>query len=249
MHASSRPRLADLCCKGGGAARGYDAAGFDVTGYDIVWQKNYPFHCWERDVLHLDPVEMGEMYDAFHASPSCKGYTALRTAHNAKTHAREIPAFVDWLNATGKPWVLENVEEAAKEMHFMVLERKAVSLIMLCGSQFNLGTQGHRLERHRMFLANFPLLPPDDGGPFGPGVCIHDPNIPVVGVYGGHARNRSAKFGGRTTKDSWIGGHRTAMAQALGLPVGAMTVEEMSEAIPPAYTSFVGAQLMKVIRG
>ena len=39
----SRPKLLDLFCCAGGAARGYDEAGFDVFGVDIVEQSNYPY--------------------------------------------------------------------------------------------------------------------------------------------------------------------------------------------------------------
>lgn len=247
-----RPRLADLCCKAGGAARGYHAAGFDVTGMDIESQPNFPYRNFTKtDVLKQDPVEMAKHFNAFHASPSCKGYTALRTAHNAKTHAREIPLFVDWLNATGKPWVLENVEDALKDdeetgepgILTIVKNHNANSarrgdlwLTILCGSMFGLGAQGHRLERHRVFVSTFFIPQPHS--------CHHDPNVPVVGVYGGHARNRSKRHGGRGTKDTWVGGHSVAMAQAMGLPQGCMTTDEMSEAIPPAYAQWVGQYLM-----
>ncbi len=242
---TARPRLADLGCCAGGAARGYHAAGFDVTGWDIEPQKNYPYRFIQWDVLKQDPIIAGVNHEAFHASPSCKGYTALRTAHNAKTHAREIPAFVDWLNATGRPWVLENVEEAMDEMMDLVGRRCPYPPILLCGSHFGLGTQGHRLERHRLFLASFQLQPPEAFHVAGHLAHYHNLDIPVIGVYGGHARNRSAKFGGRTTKDRWVGGHKTAMAEALGLPLGVMTTDEMSEAIPPVYAEFIGHQLMR----
>jgi DNA (cytosine-5)-methyltransferase 1 len=235
---TDRPRLGDLCCKAGGAARGYDLAGFDVIGYDLEYQPRYPFVSWVRNVLTLDPVDEGRRHDAFHVSPSCKGYTSMRHAHNARTHAREIPRFVQWLMGTGKPWILENVEEARCDMEASVQAHAGLyGPITLCGSMFGLGCQGCRLERHRLFIANFPISTP--------GPCRHDPDVPVVGVYGGHARRRSKRHGGRGTKDVWIGGHRRAAAEALGIPVGAMTLDELSEAIPPAYTEWLGRQLME----
>jgi DNA (cytosine-5)-methyltransferase 1 len=239
---ADRPRLADLACKAGGAARGYAAAGFDVTGFDLELQPRYPYDMARiGDVLTLNPIEMAKDFDAFHASPSCKGYTAMRHAHNAKTHAREIPAFVEWLQATGRPWILENVEEAREEMRRCVaLDRRLHGPITLCGSMFGLGTQGCRLERHRLFIANFPIQAPAHHP--------HDPDIPVIGVYGGHARKRSSRHGGRGTKDVWEGGHRQAAAEALGIEVGAMTLDELSEAIPPVYTKFLGLQLMSHLK-
>lgn len=237
---TSRPRLADLCCKAGGAARGYHDAGFDVVGWDIEPQKNYPYRFIQWDVLKQDPVVAGINHDAFHASPSCKGYSAMRSAHNARSHAREIPLFVDWLNATGRPWVLENVEEARVDMEAMAKRHCPQPPVMLCGSMFGLGAQGCRLERHRLFIANFPLHQTL--------ACAHDREVPVIGVYGGHARRRAKRHGGRGTRDVWEGGHRTAMAEALGIPVGEMTTDELSEAIPPAYTRWIGEQLMREVR-
>ncbi len=58
----------------------------------------------------------------------------------------------------------------------------------------------------------------------------------------GHARNRSAKHGGRGTKDVWDGGHKAAASESMG--VDWMTLNELSEAIPPAYTEYIGTQLM-----
>jgi DNA (cytosine-5)-methyltransferase 1 len=237
----TKPRLADLCCKAGGAARGYALAGFRIMGFDIERQPRYPYDFFKANILELNPKIWAISYEAFHASPPCQGYTAMRHAHNARTHAREIPAFVDWLQATGRPWVLENVEEARSDMEASVRAHAGLhGPITLCGSMFGLGTQGCRLERHRLFIANFPIIAPAS--------CRHDPRTPVIGVYGGHARKRAARHGGRGTRDVWEGGHRTAAADAMGIPVGAMTLDELSEAIPPAYGLWMGQQLMEHLK-
>ena len=81
---------------------------------------------------------------------------------------------------------------------------------------------------HRLFEANFHIPAP---------ACSHDER-PVIGVYGGHARKRSALAGGRGTRDVWEGGHKVAASEALGIDW--MTLGEMSEAIPPAYAEFIG---------
>lgn len=67
----------------------------------------------------------------------------------------------------------------------------------------------------------------------------------MVGVYGGHARKRSAKAGGRGTRDIWVGGHKSAASEALGIDW--MTLAEMSQAIPPAYSEFIGRAALKYI--
>jgi len=219
-------RLGDFFSCAGGAARGYKLAGFShVTGFDIKSQPRYAGDVFEqRDVFSITVEEIRARFDALHASPICQGHTALRHAPGTKEHPNLIPPTLALLEASGLPWILENVEGARAEMP---------GAITLCGSMFGLGAQGHRLERHRLFIANFPIA--------APGPCDHT-SEPVIGFYGGHARRRSAKHGGRGTRDVWEGGHRGAASEAMGMDWA--TLAEMSEAIPPAYTEHLGLQML-----
>ena len=222
-------RLLDLYCCAGGAGMGYHRAGFEVVGVDIKPQPRYPFEFRQGDVLALDPAQIAREFDAIHASPPCQGYTDLRHAPGAKGAPRLIAATRALLEATGLPWIIENVEGAEAEMR---------QPITLCGTMFGLQTEGHELRRHRLFEASFPITPP--------GPCRHTGG-PVVGVYGGHARRRSARHGGRGTRDVWANGHRGAMGEAMGMDWA--TCAEMSEAIPPAYTEWLGRLLIDRIAG
>jgi len=221
-------KLLDLFCCAGGAGEGYRRAGFEVTGVDVVVHPNNPHPVIEADALTLDPAWIAANFDAVHASPPCQGYTTMRHAPGAKGAPRLISQTRELLQATGLPWVIENVEAAADEMQ---------NPVVLCGTMFGLKAQGHELQRHRLFETNFHLPPLD---------CQHSTR-PVIGVYGGHARNRSTKHGGRGTKDVWEGGHKAAASEALG--IGWMNLAELSEAIPPAYTEWIGRQLIAEIRG
>lgn len=210
----SRPRALDLFCCGGGAAVGLHRAGFDVVGVDIEDQPRYPFSFIKADALEIS----FRGFDFVWASPPCQGYTAMRFAPGAVGAPQLISAVRDRLVRTGALWCIENVEEAAWDMR---------DPHTLCGSMFSLGAQGCQLRRHRLFEVNFPM----------PRLaCAHDQR-PVIGVYGGHARRRAASAGGRTTRDAWIGGHHAAASQALGIDW--LTLEEMSESIPPAYAEHV----------
>lgn len=217
-------RLLDLFCCAGGAGAGYRRAGFEVVGVDLDPQPRYPFEFRQGDALALDPATIAREFDAIHASPPCQGYSAMRHAPGARGAPLLIEQTRALCEATGLPWIIENVEEARWAMH---------EPILLCGSMFDLGAQGCRTQRHRLFESNVHISPPSP--------CRHD-GRPVIGVYGGHARKRSARAGGRGTRDTWEGGHKAAASEALGIDW--MTLQQMSEAIPPAYTEHLGRQLL-----
>lgn len=214
-------RILDLFCNAGGAGVGYARAGFEVVGVDLLRQRRYPFAFIQHDALRLDPRFLAT-FDAIHASPPCQGYTPMRHAPGAVGAPKLIAATRRMLDATGLPYIIENVEEARADM---------LDPVTLCGSMFGLGAQGCQLRRHRLFESNIGLTVP---------ACQHD-SRPVIGVYGGHARRRAASAGGRGTRDEWEGGHRAAMSEAMGMDWA--TCAEMSEAIPPAYAEFLGRQL------
>jgi len=222
-----RPRLLDLFCCAGGAGMGYHRAGFDVVGVDIVPRPRYPFQFMQLDAMKLHPSTLAG-FDAIHASPPCQGYTALRHAPRAKGAPLLIDAVRDLLTASGRPWIIENVEEARWAMR---------DPLLLCGTMCGLGAEGHDLRRHRLFEASFTLSTPSP--------CQHTER-PVIGIYGGHARRRSSKHGGRGTRDVWENGHRGAAAEAMGMDWA--TLAEMSEAIPPAYTEYLGRLLIEQVR-
>lgn len=217
-------KILDLFCCAGGAAMGYNQAGFEVVGVDINPQPRYPFNFIQADALTVDL----DGYDAIHASPPCQGYSEMRHAPGAKGAPLLINEVREKLIASGKPYVIENVDGAAWSMR---------NPIRLVGTMFGLGAQGCELQRGRLFETNWHLTAPEDRAQ----------GKPVIGVYGGHARKRSAKAGGRGTRDVWEGGHKSAASEALG--VDWMTLSEMSECIPPAYTRHIGEQLIKHIKG
>lgn len=165
-------RALDLFCGAGGASMGLHRAGFDVTGIDIARQRHYPFPFIQADAL-VPPVDLSR-FDLIWASPPCQAYTALRKMWNSKPHADRIPETRALLIASGRPYVIENVPGAPLK-----------ATIRLCGTMFDLQTPcGAELRRHRYFETSFGCLEPE---------CRH--GFSVLGVYGGHIRDRCRTVG------------------------------------------------------
>lgn len=231
-----KPRLLDLFCGAGGAAVGYHRAGFDVVGVDIRPQPNYPFEFVRMDALEFmrDGCwawhDFYAPFDAIHASPPCQAYTSMRVMHNARDdHPDLIGPTRELLQATGLPYVIENVPGAP-----------IATLTRLCGSSFGLGVEVYdgwrQLRRHRYFETTFPMLSPP---------CQHQGA--TIGLYGDHARDRRRVDGLSRGKDFPDRDKLELGRKAMGMP-WAQKWREVSEAIPPAYTEFIGAQLLQNIR-
>ncbi|MEU3520183.1 SAM-dependent methyltransferase [Streptomyces sp. NPDC006654] len=140
-----RPRLLDLFCCQGGAAKGYDDAGFDVTGVDIAPQPRYPYRFVQADAIAY-VREHGTEFDLIHASCPCQFYSDTQRL-TGNTHPDLIAPTRAALRATGRPYVIENVRGAVPHLHDPVL---------LCGAMFGLETY-----RHRYFeTSGFTLTPP-----------------------------------------------------------------------------------------
>ena len=214
-----KPRILDLFCKAGGAARGLQAAGFYVIGVDIEAQPRFggdEFH--QADAMTF-PLEG---FDAYWASPPCQGYSKLAAMHPSG----EWLMLIDWVRwafvSTGKAYVIENVETAPLARRPMLDGRQGV---MLCGSMFGLGVERGYLRRHRIFESSVPIVQPE---------CSHKGS--AVGVYG---------HGGHSGKHRKL--YRDEAAEAMGIDW--MTRDELSQAIPPAYAEYIGNHLMRAISG
>ena len=157
---ATKPRLLDLFCCQGGAARGYQKVGFHVTGVDIESQPRYcgdEFH--QADALEYLADHWRE-YDAFHASPPCQGYSEQTKKIYRGNHPDLIAKTREALLMTGKPYVIENVENARRLM---------LNPTLLCGTMF-----GVNMWRHRYFETSFQmeLTPPCNHGDYPEPVLI-----------------------------------------------------------------------------
>lgn len=219
----SKPRLLDLFCGAGGAAKGYQQAGFYVVGVD---NRPQPHYCgdefYQADALEFisAPLWTHVWFDAIHASPPCQRWssiTGLRNALTRESHPDLIEPTRTHLIAAGLPWVMENVDRAPMP-----------GAMTLCGSMFGL-----RVRRHRLFESSEHIwrIP-----------CQHrlQPR-PIIAVFGDHP------------EDAWIypsrGKHTAKRAKSIDEAREAMGIDwmdwdEITQAIPPAFTAFIGEQLM-----
>jgi DNA (cytosine-5)-methyltransferase 1 len=211
---------------------GFHMAGFTVYGSDIEPQPNYPFKFKKADALRFNPRWIRKHFDAVAASPPCLGYTTLAALHPHIKHEKLIPATRDLLEATGLPYVIENVENARSEM---------IDPVRLCGSSFGL-----RVRRHRLF---------ETGGGFtlpAPPACDHqwqDRNKPYE-IY-----MTAERGGSRWTGAMPVYGEgyqlraRTDWFHAsVAMGIDWMTRPELNQAIPPLYTRWIGKHLMRFLR-
>ena len=216
----AEPRLLDLYSCAGGAARGYADAGFEVVGIDINPQPNYPFEFHQGDALEmLADRDFLAGFDAIHASPPCQSESDLRHRWSDIEYPDLLTPTLDLLADVEIPWVVENVAST----------KKLPGALVLCGTEFELKARCRDgktrwLKRHRRFGASFFML--------GAGGC-HCSHRLIGGVYGtsgGGPMNRGYKF------------HAPEARTAMGIDW--MTWKEMSQAIPPAYTQYIGEALM-----
>lgn len=230
-----RPALLDLFCGAGGAARGYQRAGFCVLGVDVKPQPHYAgcrFH--QGDALTF-PLEG---FDAIHASPPCQAFSSMSVMPNARRHEDLLTPTRSRLVAAGVPYVIENVPGSPIDVRPVDLFGEGGG-ICLCGSMFGLCTDEYELRRHRWFESNVHLAQPQ---------CRHTRRT-VVGFYGDHARTR------RHTKklhNKDAGGDITKTAQKLALVDALMGIDWMpwdraTQAIPPAYTEYIGRQILLAV--
>lgn len=224
-----RPRLLDLFCGAGGCAVGYHRAGFDVVGVDIALQPRYPFAFIHDDaVTVLDWLIAGALpeipqapslasFDAIHASPPCQRWTR---AQNASKNSDAHPDLVTPIRELLKDIGLPYVIE---NVQGAPLDHPAA----VCMSHL-LKHDGFELRRHRYFETSFPMMSLGCG-------CGSYPAAPVFGHSAGRDwRRRHGRDFGAADKAAIMG-------------IDWMNRNEVAEAVPPAFTEFIGGYLMAEI--
>lgn len=200
---------------------GYKQAGFDeIVGIDKNLQPRYPFEFVQADALEY-LAEYGEQFDFIHASPPCQKFTKYKNMRPSlpDKYPNLIPPTRELLHKTGRPFVIENVMGSPLE-----------NPLKLCGSMFDLDVQRHRLFESSVFILTMQ--------------CRH-------GVW---EPNRFPGGRSREHGDSTALCRSTVEIGAWDIPLNVqkdamgidwMNLKELSEAIPPAYTQFLGGFILR----
>lgn len=221
-------RVLDLYCCAGGAARGYQLAGATVVdGVDIVDRPRYAGTDFRRrDAIGLlsgwARAFWTPPYDLIHASPPCQAGSTLTRGTNVsrgwgREHEQFVPRTRDLLDQIGLPYVIEQPTG-----HGGLIRTD----LRLCMDMFPIEVPPW-VQRHRDFeISGFTVRQPRHtrhrGYVRGMRHGVYRDG-PYVAAYG--------SGGGKATVDE--------MRHALGID-WTTEREELTEAIPPAYTRYIG---------
>lgn len=227
-------RLLDLFCGAGGAAVGYHRAGFtEIVGVDIKPQPHYPFTFVQADALEF-VKSFGAGFDVIHASPPCQAYSYGRNYNHLayvkrRAHLEMIEPTRKCLLKIGRAYVIENVQGASRAMKFTMT-------LTLCGTSFGL-----RVQRHRLFESNYLLMLPQSPCRHAPmDIRVRRKRCDYLLAYRDVVTAKGVKV--RRPPFCPVSEGRKAMG------IDWMTSAELGEAIPPAYTEFIGRQVLAHLR-
>lgn len=195
--------------------------GYHRAGFEVVGVDIHPQPNYPFEFHQADAIEFakehGGQFDAIHASPPCQAYSPLRALNPDKVYPDLVEITRGALQTLVKPYVIENVMSAPLDR-----ERSVV----LCADNMGL-----RTVRHRRFE-------------YGGGLVLDQPP---------HIAHR-AKTATSRRKERWGQGWHVSITGDVGVYVGPeamgidwMSGDELCEAIPPAFTEYIGTRLMALL--
>jgi DNA (cytosine-5)-methyltransferase 1 len=197
------------------------AVGYHRAGFDVVGVDCVPQPRYPFPFVQADALEYlarhGREYDAIHASPPCQHYSAC-----ARMPGRSLQDYPDLVGLT-----LAALERSGMPWVLENVPGAPCHGIVLCGQMFGLA-----VYRHRKFDSNVLLLQP---------------------THTQHRHRITKQRMGRwltleASRVITVAGHCYPLAdgkRAMGIDW--MQKDELSEAIPPAYTHYLGRQLRLIL--
>lgn len=193
------------------------AMGYSRAGFEVVGVDIKPQPRYPFTFIRADAIDFPT--DGYEVIHASPPCQAYSATKGltTKTYPKLIEPIREKLKSAGKPYVIENVVGAP-----------LIHPTLLCGGMFDILTW-----RHRLFECN-PQMP----------LILHRSH----GAYGdkltGPARFRRRKYA-VVVGHAQYAGAKAIYQKAMG--INWMTQDELAEAIPPAYTLWIGTQLLKAL--
>jgi DNA (cytosine-5)-methyltransferase 1 len=195
--------------------------GYHRAGFEVVGVDIEPQPHYPFEFHQGDAMTWPlEGFDAIHASPPCQDHSVSIAMWKAHGTGWMLPETLERLKGGSVPWVVENVVGLGVKMDGW--------WATFCGTAFGLNSR-----RHRRFGSSMMLLPPP---------CRHV-DFPLALGCMGHSEQ-----GGVFRKWRELAGRTPRHAdRQMAMGIDWMTRDEMAQAIPPAYTEFIGTQLLRCL--
>jgi len=213
-----RLKLLDLYCGGGGCSVGYERAGYDVTGVDIVKQPNYPK---QFKFIQGDALEILDDIEF------CRSFDLIHASPVCKRYS-----FITKVAGTNHLHDddIEMVREKLKAIgRPYVIENvpgaPLKNYVVLCGTMFGLN-----VIRHRLFE------------------CWPEIYFPPMGCNHYRKAIRPGRRPCRLKNFHSVVGHFSDIDFAReSMGIDWMGRSDLSQAIPPAYTEWIGGSMKEII--
>jgi DNA (cytosine-5)-methyltransferase 1 len=192
------------------------AMGYHRAGFDVLGVDVKPQPRYPFRFVQADAMTYPlDGFDAIHASPPCQDHSPLGKQAGLHGTGWMLDATLERLANQPAPWIVENVASAHNRADFL-----------LCGEMFDLWT-----VRHRRFTI--------------------DPRVAILLAIPPHPRHKR-RTSTKNRVSALADGHNLSVTGNIGRHAGPrcmgidwMTGDELSQAIPPAYTEYIGAQLIQ----
>lgn len=197
--------------------------GYHRAGFEVTGVDLSPQKHYPFKFVQADALDYvaqyGWMYDAIHASPPCQAHSKARRLAGA--NAKEHLDLIPQTRFWLRTLGLPYIMENVQGSTLK-------DTVELCGAQFGL-----KVYRHRYFESSIYIMQPKH--------YPHHDKTPPAG------RGRSPKGFISICSGGITGVSQAERFAAMGIDW--MTNAELSQAIPPAYTEYLGRQLMTAVMG
>lgn len=195
------------------------AMGYHRAGFDVVGVDIAPQKHYPFIFVQGDALEYcaahGHEFDVIHASPPCQVHSALATLHAKNGYFNKHADLV--------PQTRELLQSIGKPYVIENVEgAPLIDPVMLCGTMFGLG-----VRRHRLFECD-PMVA------FSPASCNHSRKVA-----------RPGRRPGRGELYCVTGHFPDVLGAGKAMGIDWMTQTGLAQAIPPAYTEYIGRQLLQ----